>query len=283
MRPLRALGIYIGCIFLGGALIAPWFPKLATSPFHRYLDRSFLIAALVGIWPLMRALGTVSLAELGIVPPYEQMRKLFGGLSMGLISLSVVAVLEIVTGHRPLSQTLTAAHLVKVFISALLTAVAIGTLEEVLFRGAIFGWLRHVLQWPVALVISSMIFAVFHFLARADIPGPVTWDSGFILLPRLFDFHGFIPGFLSLTLIGAILAYAYQATGNLYFSVGLHIGWIMVLKIYLGVTTQSAAATTSFWGTERTWDGWLTFLALVVTLAVFKLLRLEKREPYTIR
>jgi CAAX protease family protein len=293
MRPFRALIIYLAFVFLGGALIAPWlwhfaqlfagwFPKVAAAPFHRFLDRSFLFLALAGIWPLMRALGATSWVEVGLVPPYGQSGKLLGGLAMGAVSLSVVAVIEIVTGHRVFNHGLTVFQILKVISAALLTAVFVGTVEEILFRGAIFGGLRRLLNWPVALIISSMVYALTHFLQKTDIPGPVTWKTGFLLLPRLFDLQMFFPYFLCLTLVGVILALAYQATGNLYFSIGLHDSWIFVLKLYGGLTIQSAAETTSFWGTNRMADGWLTFFALIVTLAVFKLLPLEKRLPYTI-
>src|SRR5882724_3383997 len=54
MRPLRALGIYIAVVFLGGALLVPWLyslaqawagtvPQLAHQPFHRFVNRALLI------------------------------------------------------------------------------------------------------------------------------------------------------------------------------------------------------------------------------------------------
>ncbi|HXE41378.1 MAG TPA: CPBP family intramembrane glutamic endopeptidase, partial [Candidatus Baltobacteraceae bacterium] len=179
MRPLRALAIYVAFIFLGGALIAPWlwhfaqlftnwFPKLASAPFHRYLDRSFLILALVGIWPLMRALGATTPREVGIVPPYGQMKKLFGGIALGIISLSAVVGIEIVKGQRMLIPDATAHQIIHALFSAFGTAIIVGTLEEILFRGAIFGGLRRVFGWPLALGISSMIYALTHFLQTAD-------------------------------------------------------------------------------------------------------------------
>src|SRR5882724_316130 len=294
MRPLRALVIYIAFIFLGGALIAPWlwhfaqlfaqlFPKIAAAPFHRYLDRAFLFLALAGIWPLMRALGATSPKEVGIVPPYGQMKKLFGGILLGIISLAIVVGIEIAKGARSFNQTATAHQIVGAIFFALLTAVVVGALEEILFRGAIFGGLRRVFGWPLALAISSLIFALLHFLKRADIAGSVQWNSGFILLAKLFDFHGFIPVFLGLTLVGAILALAYQRTGNLYFSIGLHGSWIFILQSFSKLTIQSAGASVSFWGGSKMVDGWLAFLILIATLIIFQLLPLQKRLPYTIK
>ena len=294
MRPLRALVIYLIFVFLGGALIAPWlwhfmqlfahaFPRIAAAPFHRYLDRAFLILALIGIWPLMRALGATSPQEVGIVPPYGQMKKLSGGIFLGIVSLAVVAGIEIAGGARSFNQTVTAHQIVSAIFSALLTAIVVGALEEILFRGAIFGGLRRVFGWPIALGVSSLVFALMHFLKRADIAGPVNWNSGFILLAKLFDFHAFVPEFFGLTLVGALLAFAYQRTGNLYFSIGLHGGWVFILKIFGALTVQSASSANSFWGTGKMVDGWLAFLILIATLIVFKFLPLEKRPPYTIR
>src|SRR5271154_915073 len=102
MRPFRALGIYLVAVFIGGALLAPWlyrlaqvfahvFPQIAAAPFHRFVDRSILILALAGLWPLLRALGATSRWEIGLATPYGQSGKFFGGLLLGFFSLAIVA------------------------------------------------------------------------------------------------------------------------------------------------------------------------------------------------
>jgi hypothetical protein len=132
-----------------------------------------------------------------------------------------------------------------------------------------------------------MIYALVHFLQSAESAGPIGWDSGLILLPRMLsgfaDVHAILPGFFSLTLAGVLLGLAYQRTGNLYFSIGLHAGWIFCLKIYAQITLQSPHAAIWFWGGGKMTDGWLAFFALAATLAVFKFLPLDQRRPhYTI-
>ncbi|HEX5400120.1 MAG TPA: hypothetical protein VFY06_13830, partial [Verrucomicrobiae bacterium] len=123
MRPFRALVIYIVVVFIGGALLAPWlwqlahsfaspFPKIANAPFHRVLDRSFLILALAGLWPLLRSLGAVSFREIGLVSPYGHGNKLLAGVSLGFFSLAIVAILTIAFGGRSVAQDLTAHKLV---------------------------------------------------------------------------------------------------------------------------------------------------------------------------
>src|SRR6185437_13318374 len=256
--------------------------KIAAAPFHRYLDRAFLILAIAGIWPLMGALGATSPREVGIVPPYGQMKKLFGGIALGIVSLGIVAGIEIVCGVRSFNQTATAHQIVSAIFAGLLAAIIVGTLEEILFRGAVFSGLRRVFGWPISLAVSSLIFALMHFLKRTDSAGMVNWDSGFILLAKFFDFQDFIPEFFSLTLVGAILALAYQRTGNLYFSIGLHGSWIFVLQIFGALTVQPLGAG-SFWGSDKIVDGWFAFLILIGTLIAVSLLPLQKRLPYSIK
>jgi len=93
------------------------------------------------------------------------------------------------------------------------------------------------------------------------------------------------PGFraeASLTLAGILLGLAYQRTGNLYFSIGLHAGWIFWLKVYGAFTAGAPHAATWFWGTGKMVDGWLALWVLLFTLAIFKFLPLGRtREPFT--
>lgn len=296
MRPLWALLIYFVVIFIGGALLAPWlyelaqhlpFPKIAGAPFHRFEDRAFLVLALAGVWPLLRVLGAKSAEDLGIALPYGQLKKFAGGLLLGFFSLALVAALAIGFGERIIVPGLTVGKILKTILTAIGAAAVVATLEEILFRGALFGGLRRFLWWPIALILSSAVYAIVHFLARVDIAGPITWTSGLQLLPLKFsgfvDFHALVPGFFTLTIVGILLGLGYQRTGNLYFSIGLHGGWIFWLKVYSSLTYARPRDVTWFWGSEKMIDGWLAFFVLLFMLAIFKLLPLtEKRLRYTI-
>lgn len=297
MRPLLALIVYILVVFVGGALLAPglhaamqgmahsW-PKLtnlADSPFHRYVHRSFLFLALAGLWPLLKALGARRAADFGLVKPAGQGKRLLTGFLVGFISLALVAAIALAAGGRVWDDT-PAGKLAGKLVGALLTAVIVGVLEEILFRGGIFGGLRRFADWRLALVVSSAIYALVHFFAPAKHEGPVIWSSGLALLPQMFsgfaDWHQLIPGFFNLTLAGALLALAYQRTGNLYFSIGLHAGWIFWLKSYGVLTDQAPNANTWLFGTNRMIDGWLACAVLTVTLLILPRLRAaQKTEP----
>src|SRR5438046_6104980 len=106
MRPVRALLIYTGIVFFGGALLAPWLywtvqslaahlpalQGLANQPFHRYVNRSLLALALIGLWPLFRGLGVSANRNIGLVKPAGQGHNFSCRFVFGFASLASVAV-----------------------------------------------------------------------------------------------------------------------------------------------------------------------------------------------
>lgn len=286
MRPLRALVIYLIVVFIGGALLAPplyWlaqafahaFPKIASEPFHRYVDRSVLGLALIGLWPLVKSLGLKSLPEVGLVKPTGQWSKLGAGFLLGFVSLAIVAALAFACHARRISPKLSDGQIVHKLLGAAAAAIIVAILEELLFRGALYGALRKVFHWVFALIISSMIYALMHYFESAKMTDTVTWLSGLKLLPlmlrNLGNLQAVIPGFFNLTLAGVLLGWAYQRTGNLYFSIGLHMGWIFWVKAYAIITALTPNANAWWWGSGRMAivNGWVALPVLVATLFVF--------------
>lgn len=295
MRPVRALALYILVVFIGGALLAPWlywlaqsfareFPRLANSPFHRFVDRALLGLALIGLWPLLKNLGATSWRDVGLVKPRGQWAKLGAGFLLGFVSLAIVAAIALASNARHLNETITPGKLAGKLLGAALTAIVVAILEELLFRGALFGSLRRVFHWMFALVLSSMVYAIVHFMESAHQAGPVTWLSGLQLLPQMLrgfaDFQAIVPGFFNLTLAGILLALAYHRTGNLYFSIGLHSGWIFWLKSFGFLTRKVPGANEWLWGSARLINGWLAFPILLATLLIFTQLPLARKREW---
>jgi hypothetical protein len=56
----------------------------------------------------------------------------------------------------------------------------------------------------------------------------------------------------------------------LYFSIGLHAGWIFWVKAYFSLTLQAKGSNLWLWGTGRmaVVNGWLALPVLVLTLFV---------------
>lgn len=280
MRSLWALLIYFGAVLLGGALLAPWLYKLAQatipdsskSEFHFYVQNSILAVAVLGIWPLARAQGA-NLREMGLNHPLRERKKFFSGFFWGFVSLAIAALLVLLCGAREIRGLSHLERLPGRLGGIVLTALTVAVLEELLFRGAIFGSLRKTFHWVFALVLSSMIYGISHFFADAAWAGQVTWMSGVQILPAMlggfFAGHGLVPTFLNLTLAGVLLGLAYQRTGNLWFSIGLHAGWIFWVKFNMTFTDGVPGHFKHFFGTNRLVNGWLAFLVLLATLIIF--------------
>ena len=100
----------------------------------------------------------------------------------------------------------------------------------------------------------------------------VYWYSGLWLLPQMtsgfFEWQRVVPGFINMTLVGLLLALAYERTGALYASIGLHGGWIFWLKTYGFMTSPIPNTNTWFWGSNRLIDGWVLLFVLAVCFPI---------------
>jgi len=286
MRPALAVCGYLAFIFVGGALLAPWlyklvafgstisplFQSLARHPFHRFVDRSFLVMGLVGLWPFLRIVGIVSWAEIGLGRRSGARWRLLGlGFSVGFVSLLIAAILNVLAGNRAWNDEHTFSAIVRHLMNAATAAAIVSLLEELFFRGALFGALRRSFEWRFALVIGSALYAILHFFQRPPAPEDVHWFSGLVTLKQmlrgLIDLERLVPGFFALMLAGWILGLAYQRTGSLYVSIGLHAGWIFWLKSYGFLTHEETATKQWLWGTGKLIDGWIALIVLVAVLA----------------
>src|ERR1700722_13681301 len=116
MRPIRSLLIFLVVVFFGGALVAPclfWVVQsvapdshLAHNPFHRFVNRSLLALALIGIWPLLRSLGSTSWREIGLARPKGNWRLLLGGFALGFGSLACAALVILLAHVRQFNPAL---------------------------------------------------------------------------------------------------------------------------------------------------------------------------------
>jgi membrane protease YdiL (CAAX protease family) len=119
---------------------------------------------------------------------------------------------------------------------ALATALTVGFLEEIFFRGIFLKGLMDDLKPAAAFVLANLFYAAIHFVK----PGaPYTMDAfdpwlGFRHLAStfapFFEPFEFGPGLIGLFFIGLALSYAFLRTASLYLSIGLHAGWIFSIK-----------------------------------------------------
>jgi membrane protease YdiL (CAAX protease family) len=295
MRRTWTLLVFILAVFVLGALISPWIywaaqdlargvlalRSLADHPFPRFVSRTLLVLAIIGLWPLLRTLGKLSWRELGFVPISESGANISRGFIIGFVTLGALLLIAFACGARIWRGEFDSAKLISAAALSFASAAMVAPLEELIFRGALFGSMRTRGRWLPALSASSVVFALVHFIHTPRATEAVIWTSGFEVLGAMFAGINSATGiaqFLNVSICGALLAWAYQRTRTLYFSIGLHAGWIFWLKLGNALTVTTAAAQQSFWGTRKVIDGWAATVLLLSVATAFPWLLRKKPD-----
>src|SRR5580698_1587965 len=145
-----------------------------------------------------------------------------------------------------------AASYARILLVGIGSGISVALLEETVFRGLMHTAIeRQSGAWTAAL-LTAPLFAVLHFFAKVRIPAAeVGWGSGFDLLARSFAplAHPALvfDSFLSWLLVGLILSLTRSLTGNIAVAVGLHAGWVVVLRMLQEGTGSGDAPGYSLW------------------------------------
>jgi len=224
---------------LGADWMAAHWPSLLSErvPCSRVFDRAFMTAGIIAFILARRLLIPAELKTLLGVKLSSASRNLFSGFVLSVISMALlVAVMAAIRVFTPYFRLTLAASLSQV-ASALAAGIFAGTLEEIFFRGILFFGLRKH-GWALrAYVLANLFYSLLHFVK----PGETYFLHGIdplagfrhllITFKPFLDPLPLLPGILGLFLIGLILSYALERTGNLYLSIGLHAGWVFSLKV----------------------------------------------------
>lgn len=286
LAALVAPCLYQGGKWLAGRASAENLPDLlewlgaacGRSGFSRFFDRSLLLGALFLMPFLIRRL-----RRIGRQRDHEERVNLvklplrnigwhvvLGFLIAGGILWALALGLDAAGAYQLKAST---PDLGKVLRKVALPSVIASLLEEWLFRGVLLGlWLR-LARPSYAVIGTSLLFAFVHFLKPPDgmeIADPSAVFAGFDLLGKILlhftDPLFFVTDFATLFAVGLILAYARVRTGALWFSIGLHAGWIFAFKLFNLVYRKSPDHPVFPWGVgESLRSGLLPLLALLLT------------------
>lgn len=249
MNVVAKILAYCLSIIVGGALLAPplWWAAqaglehgvlpeaLRPFKFPKYFNRAVLVVALGLLVPFIRWLGLRRWTDLGLAENPRRFNDLALGLAVGSVGLWSVAALLVLSGRAELRESWPWTRIA----GAAVTAAVVACIEEIFFRGALFGVLRRAMSWPRALTVLSVFFAAVHFIKpnpRALADAPVQWWSGFALLPHAFSQFTqpalLLGGLTTLALVGWTLGFTVVRTRSLYWAIGLHAGWVFALRSF---------------------------------------------------
>lgn len=253
MRSFAAILLFFLMVLLLTAALAPqispWFSSVPLEKMLRHVGRLFL---LIGFFLMVRLLGVNNKRDLG----YETTRSNFlaqtgYGWLTGLLLLGVLVALLWLLEIKYFTHGMVSGdygmRFFQKLISGMFTGLLVGILEETFFRGMVYSAVRKESGIAAAVLLSSALYAAMHFLVAAPLPAgsPLIWSSGLSLLPsvgsNLLD-PRHLDSFIALFTAGALLALAREYSGNIALAVGIHAGWVTVIKLakYLLDTNPSS-------------------------------------------
>jgi len=278
---VRAFAWFLGVIVLAGvigaAIAYPAYELTSTFAswaFHRVASRIAMLVLVVELVWLCRHLNLNTKRDFG----YGLPRRRFLGQSLlwgvlGMATAGVGAAFLLLTHLRLMDSAFvpSVAGFVHIFLVGVGSGIGVALIEETVFRGAMHTAIdRESGPWAAAL-LTAPLFAILHFFAKARIPAAdVGWGSGFDLLLLSFAPLGHpalvLDSFLSWLVVGLILSQTRALTGNIAVAIGLHAGWVVVLRMLQEATVSGSSPAYSAW--VGRFDGLLGYWLLPWGIAI---------------
>lgn len=213
-------------------------------PFPRIFDRTVMATLLIAMLFAARDLNLVTLLSRGFKHPAPlSIARAMRGFVVALIAIAVLYGLALAVDRGGVGNHGAAALIPKYFLSA----IAIAFIEEAFFRAFLLGGMRTDFGDRIALIASAAIYAIAH-LVRSPAHFYVTGyepAAGLITLAHSVDQFTnpgiAIPTLIGLFLLGIVIGEAYLLTGSVYFSIGLHCGFVLGAKMWPKIILNRAA------------------------------------------
>ena len=289
---MRAFAWFLGVLVAAGLAAAtiayPVFEltsRVAPWPFHRVYGRIALLAAVGALVFWCRRFGVANRREFGYGLPWRRfcaVAALFA--AVGIATASAGAAFLLVEGIRVISDPASLAspaRLAHLALIALSSGVAVALIEETVMRGALHSGIARESGQMAALWLIAPLFAVLHFFAKTHVDSP-DWTSGFHLLAGSFaplgNLRDVLDSLLAWGLVSLVLSLTRILTGNIAVAVGLHAGWVVVLRL-LQEATGSGTVHSAWVGR---FDGLLGYWVLPWAAAIAIILWSTRRiwVPY---
>ncbi len=237
MKKFLKVFLILAAVIVVPAILAPAIYPLMSEkyPFERVLSRLVMICGVLAAVLLVgRDLG--AFRRYGFTPLRDWWRWLLIGLGLGFAVILAIEAFEAILGVYEFGLRVKASRVPEKIGKALLTGLAVGTIEEFFFRGFIFVALARVMNWRFSFILTNLIYALLHFFhgSKEAWVLPTALDSFKVLLgwvTPLGDWQTILPQTLGLFLFGCILSYTFLKTGGLYLPIGIHAGAVAFLKI----------------------------------------------------
>ncbi len=166
-----------------------------------------VVMVLLVVWVFRRLIDRRTFQSLGLQPVSGWWAQLIGGFAFSLVGWGIVFLLALSFGATTITgfewSTSGAVGVLGALALGIAFNLLVGIAEELDARGYMLQNLAEGIRLGPAIVVSSLYFGILHLLN----PG-----AGFASTLGIF-------------FAGVLLALGYYATGQLWFSIGMHAGW----------------------------------------------------------
>ncbi|MBX2826249.1 MAG: CPBP family intramembrane metalloprotease [Gammaproteobacteria bacterium] len=249
-------------------------------PFKRVFNRVLMVAAVLCLIPWLKLLQAFSWNALGLRLSRGWWKGLLYGCSIGVLQVAMLGGVHLVFGAREWNWELEVGK----FVGYIASGIAVGLIEEFIFRGGLCLSLRELSQRALVAVVlvGSTFFALVHFPHAEHLPGSITAMSGWEMwgdLGRQFlNPADVIQRWFGLWLAGICLCIAALRTGSLWLPIGIHAGWVCGIKSNNRISDATSESSGILWGGHPL-DGmvaWVFLGALLIWLLKGPLPRVER-------
>jgi membrane protease YdiL (CAAX protease family) len=271
---------FLGLAILLVPSLQPWLGPLGLEPATSLYRVPMLGALLLMPW-FLRYLALNSWPAAGYSLPRAAAWAALGkGLLIGIGIMAVLTVAQWALGMHHLEadrerfEWLTIA---KVLVSGLFSGLAVGFIEETFFRGLMHSGMRRTLSFGTTALLTALLYAVMHFIKPADLgnaPFDVENATRMVIdgLSRPGDFAPIADSFVTLVIVGLFLSLVRERTGNILWAIGIHAGWVMIIKLAKHLTdptlTDGRASPWIGAGYDHI-TGWMASLWLGLIMAAY--------------
>lgn len=283
MYALFVFVLLFACVLIAGAVLAyPVYTLLSLvlePDFERVANRTVLGLGILTLLALFRKFGFQSWQDIGF-PSQSSIfwKDVLKGFGAGLLIMGPVVAGLLLAQNRvlDLQWDWSLPSVAILLVTALLSGVAVALIEETFFRGALLTAVLRQGTISLAVVSTSVLYALVHFLQpemHMD-PDTLSWASGFTLLSDAFAFlyspMQVLDSFLALFAAGLLLALIRVRSNRLALCIGVHAGWVFAIKTFKRVTNSNDdSAYTFLAGTYDQVIGYLAVAFLVLAIALY--------------
>jgi membrane protease YdiL (CAAX protease family) len=269
---------YLAVVLTAGSMLAWLVHGVIDYEYSRVLSRSVLLIAGLGLLPVWRLAG-LDAGHVGLKPVV--LRHVAAAYPIGIAVVAPLMLVFLVVDYRfadPRVDYLGSELLMFIPI-ALVSGILVGIFEETLFRGVLFGAMRHRFAFAPTAVAVSFVYALVHFLDRSALDvDAVAWYSGFETAMNALRGLSYPPdywdSFVALFLLGALFCWVRERVG-LWWCIGLHASWVFAIRLFKEVTMRDELSP--YAELVGAYDHFVGHLVSVWLIFIFVLLALYRR------